>query len=109
MAMQHQSPYRIIVSPAAAEMIRAIRDRRVQRQVLEKIKGLETDPEVQGRALLDEFAGRRRIPAAGRYRVVYSVHRLRRIVAVLAVGIRREGATDDIYRLLERLIRRGEA
>ena len=107
--MQHQSPYRIIISPTAAKMIRAIRDLRVQRQVLEKIKGLENDPEDQGRALLDEFAGRRRIPAAGRYRVIYSVQRLRRVVAVLAVGIRREGARDDIYRVLERLIRRGEA
>ena len=107
--MQDQSPYRIVVSPAAAEMIRAIRDRRIQRQILEKIKGLENDPENQGRALLDEFAGRRRIPAAGRYRVIYSVQRLRRVVAVLAVGIRREGARDDIYRTLARLIRRGEA
>ena len=107
--MQDQSPYRIVVSPAAAEMIRAIRDRRIQRQILEKIKGLENDPENQGRALLDEFAGRRRIPAAGRYRVIYSVQRLRRVVAVLAIGIRREGARDDIYRTLARLIRRGEA
>ena len=107
--MQDQSPYRIVVSPAAAEMIRAIRDRRIQRQILEKIKGLENDPENQGRALLDEFAVRRRIPAAGRYRVIYSVQRLRRVVAVLAVGIRREGARDDIYRTLARLIRRGEA
>ena len=107
--MRHESPYRIIVSPTAAKMIQAIRDRRVQRQVLEKIKGLENDPEDQGRALLDEFAGRRRIPAAGRYRVIYSVQRLRRVVAVLAVGVRRQGGRDDIYRTLARLIRRREA
>ena len=106
--MQYEAPYRIIISPVAAKMIRAIRDRRAQRQVLEKIKGLEHGPEDQGRALLDEFAGMRRIPAAGRYRVIYSVQRLRRVVAVLAVGIRREGARDDIYRTLTRLIRRGE-
>ena len=90
-------------------MIRRIRDRRVQRQVLAKIRGLEHDPEGQGRALLDEFSGRRRIPAAGRYRIIYSVQRLRHVVAVVAVGIRREGAKDDIYRTLVRLIRQGEA
>ena len=90
-------------------MIRAIRDRRAQRQILDKIKGLENDPEVQGRALLDEFAGMRRIPAAGRCRVVFSIQRLRRVVVVLAVGIRREGARDDIYRILARLIKRREA
>ena len=90
-------------------MIRAIRDRRAQRQVLDKIRGLENHPDLQGRALLDEFAGMRRVPAAGRYRVIYSVQRLRQVVSVLAVGIRREGARDDVYRILARLIRRGEA
>ena len=107
--MRDQSPYRIIVSPAAAKMIRGIRDRRAQRQVLDKIRGLANDPEDQGRALLDEFAGMRRVPAAGRYRIVYAVRRLRRVVAVLAVGMRREGSRDDVYRALARLIRRGEA
>ena len=90
-------------------MIRGIRDRRTQRQVLDKIKGLEIAPEDQGRALHDEFAGRRRIPAAGRYRIIYAVRQLRRVVVVLAVGVRREGAKDDIYQSLARLIRRGEA
>ena len=90
-------------------MIRAIRDRRTQRQVLDKIKGLKIAPEDQGQALLDEFAGRLRIPAAGRYRIIYAVRRLRGVVVVLAVGVRREGAKDDIYRSLARLIRRGEA
>jgi mRNA interferase RelE/StbE len=106
--VRHQ-PYRIVVSPVAAKMIREIRDRRAQRQVLDKIKGLANDPEDQGRALLDEFAGRRRIPAAGRYRIIYTVRRLRRVVLILAVGIRREGSRDDVYRALARLIGRGEA
>ena len=107
--MQRQKPYRVIVSPAAAKMIRGIRDRRVQRQILDKVKGLANDPEDQGVALLDDLAGRRRIPAAGRYRVIYTVRRLSRVVLVIAVGIRREGARDDIYRILARLIRREEA
>ena len=90
-------------------MIHGVRDRRVQRQILEKVEGLANDPEDQGVALLDEFAGRRRIPAAGRYRIIYTIRRLSRVVLVVAVGIRREGARDDIYRFLARLIRRGEA
>ena len=90
-------------------MIRGVRDRRIQRQILDKVEGLASDPEDQGVALLDEFAGRRRVPAAGRYRIIYTVRRLIRVVLVIAVGIRREGARDDIYRLLARLVRRGEA
>ena len=99
--------YKVDASAEAAEMIGRISDLRIRRQALAKLKGLANSPERQGRALTDELAGLRRITVAGRYRAVYRVLLMKREVHVLAVGIRREGARDDIYQIAARMMRRG--
>lgn len=99
--------YNVVISPEAAEMIARISDLRIRGQAIAKLKGLAAFPESQGRALTDELAGLRRITVAGRYRAVYRTLRMRREVHVLAVGVRREGARDDIYQLMARMMRRG--
>ena len=106
--MQQPTHYRLILTSEAVEMIRAIKNPRTQAQIVRKLNGLRTDPEHQGIALTDELAGLRRIPVAGRYRAIYRVLPLKREVRVVAVGLRRESSRDDIYRILARMIRRGE-
>lgn len=99
--------YHVVITAEAAEMIALIRDIRIQGQAVAKLRGLAAFPESQGRALIGELAGLRRITVAGRYRAVYRVSRMSREVHVLAVGVRREGDRDDIYRLAARMMRRG--
>ena len=100
--------YRVTISPAALDMLRGINDRRVRRQIVDRIDGLSTDPEKQGKALLGELAGCRSLRAAGRrYRVVYRVEGQEVRVVVVAVGIRRQADRRDVYALARRLVRLG--
>jgi len=73
------------------------------------------DPEQLGKPLQDELRGLFRL-SFGRYRIIYGVRRQRTVngrdvvhitVAVVLVGIRRDGGTNDIYRVATRLRRRG--
>ena len=43
--------------------------------------------------------------AAQRYRIIYRVQQSRVEVLVVAIGLRREGGREDIYRLAKRLLR----
>ena len=98
--------YRIIVSPAALQMLRGIRDERIRRQIYRRIDGLSVDPERQGKALVGELSGFRAIRAAGqRYRVIYRVVKDEVQVTVVAVGRRNAGNRRDIYELAQRLVR----
>ena len=90
------------------KMLRGILDRRVRRQIVDRIDALSTDPEKQGKALLGELAGYRCLRAAGqRYRIIYRVDRQEIVVAVVAVGIRRQADQRDVYALARRLVRLG--
>ncbi|HDL52416.1 MAG TPA: type II toxin-antitoxin system mRNA interferase toxin, RelE/StbE family [Proteobacteria bacterium] len=96
--------WRVLVTPAALDMLRGITDRRVRTKVSEAISGLAESPELKGKPLMGELAGYRSLRAAGqRYRVIYKVERELVVVVVLAVGRRREGNRKDIYSLARRL------
>ncbi len=70
------------------------------------IDRLTEDPEKQGKALLGELSGFRSIRAAQqRYRIIYQIRDNEIIVVIVAVGIRRDGAKDDIYNLAKKLFR----
>lgn len=87
-------------------MLAAIRDRRVRETIRQRIDNLATDPDKRGRPLVGELAGYRSLRAVGqRYRIIYQVEDQRVVVAVVAVGIRREGDKSDIYELARRLLR----
>lgn len=87
-------------------MLRGIADRRIRRQIADRIDGLTSDPEKQGKPLRGELSEYRSLRAAGqRYRVLYSVEKDRLIVAVVAIGIRREGSREDVYVLAKKLLR----
>ncbi len=99
-------PYRVRLALTARNMLATITDRRTLETIRERIDGLALDPELQGKSLLGELKGFRSVRAAGqRFRIIYRVRRTQVEVLVVAVGPRREGSREDIYRLAQRLMR----
>ena len=100
--------YRIVLTPTAVRLLEAITDRRIREQICTRIDDLTHDPERQGKPMREELAGWRSVRAAGqRYRIIYRVDRQRVLVIVVAVGLRKEGDRQDIYRLAQKLVRLG--
>jgi mRNA interferase RelE/StbE len=100
--------HRIRLTPTAQTMVSAIKDRRIQEAILDRMGGLAHDPDKQGKPLLGELKGLRSVRAVGhRYRIIYRIRREQIEVLVVAAGIRREGDRQDIYRLAQRLLRLG--
>ena len=100
------APYRVVLTATAGSMLAAIKDCRIQEQIRDRIDGLAHDPHLQGKPLLGELTGYRSLRAAAqRYRIIHRVHLGRVEVLVVAIGLRREGNREDIYRLAQRLLR----
>jgi mRNA interferase RelE/StbE len=98
--------YKIVISPTALKMLKAMSDRRVRDIIVKRIDELAEEPEKQGKPLIAELSGYRSLRAAGqRYRIIYRVENNRVTVYIVAVGIRKEGSSTDIYRLAKKLIR----
>jgi mRNA interferase RelE/StbE len=96
----------VFITPAAQRMLQAIPDERVRGKIGGVIDRLRQEPEKQGKALLGELAGYRSVRAVGlRYRILHKVEKARVIVIVVAVGLRKEGAKQDIYALARKLLR----
>jgi mRNA-degrading endonuclease RelE of RelBE toxin-antitoxin system len=74
------------------------------RKVLEK--KLAVDPEGYGSPLRGPLTNYWK-HEFGRHRVIYRIYPELHVVAVCAVGIRRQGDTDDIYRQLESVVKTG--
>ena len=101
---------KVVISPTAFKMLKEVPDRRIQAKISQVIEGLTHDPELKGKALWDELSGFRSLRAVGqRYRIVYKVERGIVTVFVVAVGIRKEGDRNDVYRLAQKLVRLGLA
>jgi mRNA interferase RelE/StbE len=97
--------YQIEFTQQASEMLKAIQDRRIRQKITERINGLATDPEKQGKELVAELDGYRSLRAVGQsYRIIYRVEGDKVIVVVVAVGIRKEGDKKDIYALARKLM-----
>lgn len=98
--------YRITLARSALDCLGRIPDRRVREKLVERIDGLEEDPEIQGKALTGELAGYRSLRALGqRYRIIYRVEKHTVSVCVVALGLRKEGDRKDIYSLATKLLR----
>lgn len=83
-------------------MLRLITDRRMRDMIARRIDGLTKEPAKKGKALVAELTGFRSLRVA-RYRVLYKVEKER--VIIVAVGIRRESDTKDIYARAKKLLR----
>jgi len=100
--------WRILLTPTAVKLLSDISDRRIREKIGAVINRLTDEPEKQGKALLGELSGFRSIRAVGqRYRIIYQLRGNDIVVVIVAVGIRRDGAKDDIYKLAKKLYRLG--
>lgn len=100
--------YRIFWSAAARELLVAIPDRRIQKKIVERVDGLSSEPEKQGKPLIGELAGYRSIRAVGqRYRIIFQVEDDRVIVLIVALGLREAGSKRDVYSLAKKLVQLG--
>jgi mRNA interferase RelE/StbE len=97
--------YQVELTPQAIAMISQIKDRREQQGIVERLKKLESDPLLQGKALTGDLKGYYSVRAVGqRYRIVYQVIQERVIVIVVGIGRRKEGDKNDIYHRLRKLL-----
>jgi mRNA interferase RelE/StbE len=100
----------VLWTETALEMLEAIGDRRVRQLLFDTSKRLETDPEKQGKPLREDLLGFRSLRVVGkRYRLIFSIAGVGGTVHVVAAGLRREGARDDVYLLARKLVRLGLA
>lgn len=98
----------MLLTQSAIDQLKAIKDRRIQEQIRQRLRSLEQEPEKQGKPLAGELAGYRSLRAVGqRYRILYRVEAEHVTVYVVAVGIRKEGDRADIYMLAKKLLRQG--
>jgi mRNA interferase RelE/StbE len=95
--------YQIELLPLALQLLAEVKDQREQESLRQRIEKLKSDPEKQGKPLVDKLQGYRSVRAVGqRYRIVYKVDRDKVIVVVVGVGRRKEGDKSDIYAVMER-------
>lgn len=88
------------------ESLEEIPDRRIQKQIRDRIQGLTSNPDVRGKPLRFELSGFRSI-VVGRYRVIYRLDEEQRFVIVVLIGIRKEGDRKDAYIIAQRLRSKG--
>ncbi len=109
--------YQVEVAPTARDALAEITDKRIQRNIVNRLSRLEKEPEKQGEPLSGNLEGYRSIRAANeRYRIIYRIKDAdteddqpkdkEPIVSVEFVGIRREGSKSDVYVLFSKLVER---
>jgi mRNA-degrading endonuclease RelE of RelBE toxin-antitoxin system len=101
-----KSSFELRYTTDAAADIRALDGsvRKQLRKVLEK--KLAVDPEGYGLPLRGVLAGYWK-HEFGNHRIIYRIYAMQRVVAVCAVGVRKQGDAEDIYRQLEIVARTG--
>ena len=100
--------YAVRITKTAAQMVRDISDKRIQRLLIERAERLSDEPDKQGSPLTSSLSGYRDCRAIGqRYRIIYRIENDEEVVIVSAIGIRRDGDRKDIYALARRLLRQG--
>ena len=101
-----KAPFELRYTPDAAADIQSL-DGSVRKQ-LQKVleKKLAVDPQGYGLPLHGSLAGYWK-HAFGNHRVVYRMYCQPRVVVVCAVGVRKQGDAEDIYRQLESVARTG--
>ena len=101
-----QPPFELKYTSNAAADIKALDGsvRNQLRKVLEKKLGV--DPEGYGLPLRGSLAGYWK-HQFGNHRVVYRIYPEHHVVVVCAVGVRKQGEAEDIYRQLESVAKTG--
>lgn len=99
-------PFELRFTPDAAAEIKSL-DGSVRKQ-LQKVleKKLAVDPKGYGLPLHGPLAGFWK-HQFGNHRVIYRIYPGQRVVAVCAVGVRKQGDVEDVYRQLESIAKSG--
>lgn len=98
--------YKVIIAPSALEMLKRIEDRRIRGILIRIIDELAIEPGKKGKPLMGSLEGLRSIRAVGqRYRIIYKVKNDTVEVFIIAVGLRKEGDSKDIYSLLKKMVK----
>ncbi len=106
--MPEPQRYTICLSNTAQAMLKGTNDARVRAIIAARIDQLTEDPEKQGKPLTGDLIGYRSVRAVGqRYRIIYQVQESRVVVAIVALGLRKEGNRKDIFALAQRLFQQG--
>ena len=111
--------YDVAFTTRAAALLRDISDGKARKAIGAKVDDLRTDAELRGKPLQDDLRDYRSMPAAGRYRVIFRVHPPvpandpaapppNGKVYIVCVGIRKDGAKNDVYALASKMFKRGE-
>ena len=102
--------YEVLWTETAVQMLTGVSDRRIQQQLFDVSKRLQHEPEKQGKPLREDLLGYRSLRVAGqRYRLVDSIDSEASRVHVVAAGLRRAGAREDVYELAQKMVRLGLA
>ena len=97
--------YQIELTLTARDALAAVTDKRIQRNIYNRLLRLENDPDKQGEPLANNLEGYRSVRAANeRFRIIYRIKVEELVVSVEFVGLRREGSKSDVYVLFSKLI-----
>jgi mRNA interferase RelE/StbE len=99
--------YRTLITDTCLTLIRRIRDKKIQRTILDRIQKLSDEPDKQGKKLVKDLSSFRSAHAAGRYRIIYKIDKKTVIIYVLAAGVGKEGDKKDIYEIARKLLNAG--
>ncbi len=100
--------WQIELTQTAIDTLKQITDQRVLNSIANRINGLQSEPDKQGKPLTGPLSSYRSLRAVGqRYRIIYKLDTGRIVVYVVAIGLRKEGDRGDIYALAQRLMRLG--
>lgn len=98
--------YKVIIAPSALEMLKRVEDRRVREILIRSIDDLAIEPGKKGKPLMGSLEGLRSIRAVGqRYRIIYQIKDDTVEVIIIAVGLRKEGDSKDIYNLIKKMVK----
>gem|GEM_PF-2998860 len=82
--------YEIQLTSLAVKMLADVKDQRQQKSLSDRIYQLKTDPEKQGKTLVDKLKGYFSVRAVGQpYRIIYKVELDKVQVLVMGMGLRR--------------------
>lgn len=101
--------YEVVLTETASKMLRDIkrkRGRQTYEQVKAAIQDLSQKP-VQKTQALTGLLGEFRSMHLGRFRLVVKIAEAKLVVCVVGVGWHTSGDRNDVYRILERMARRG--
>ncbi|MDP8240429.1 MAG: type II toxin-antitoxin system RelE/ParE family toxin [Candidatus Hatepunaea meridiana] len=99
--------YRVTLTDQAQDDLAAIRNPVIREQITGRIDMLKTSPE-RGKPLRGHLTGYRSLRAARKkYRIIYRTIENKILIIVIPIGQRKGNDFGDIYRSLERLIKRG--